>query len=184
MKKMQWEVYVPLFNNRFILKGLGIAIGIPFGALITAIIILARGDIMGTDAKYALFLIGVLVVLTYLIVMIIYGGKYAPGFIVDDTGITNYTQDTQQKKNKIINTILIIFGLYGGNFSAAGAGMTAQSRQVVKIPWKAIRKVRYHPKQYTILVQGGLTQKLAIFCTKENYVDVDAAIREKAKFIK
>jgi len=179
MKKLQWEIYVPLFNNRFILKGLGIAIGIPFGILITAIIILSKGNIMGTDAKYALFLIGVLLVLTYLIVLAVYGGKYAPGFIVDETGITNYTQDNQTKKNKIINTILIIFGLFSGNLTAAGTGFIAQSRQVLRINWKAITKVSYYPKQHTIIVKGGFTEKIAVFCTKENYSEVESLIKTK-----
>ncbi|MFO7887672.1 MAG: hypothetical protein R6U59_05075 [Eubacteriales bacterium] len=181
MEKIQWEIYIKIFSNRFILKGLMIAIGIPFGVLILAIIILSGGNIMGTDAKYALFLIGLLFILTYIIIMIIYGGKYAPGFIVDDTGIINYTQDKQGKKNKIINIILIIFGLYGGNFSAAGTGMIAQSRQVAKITWKEIRKIRYYPKQNTIIVQGSPINKLAIFCTKENYKEVETAIKEKIK---
>src|SRR6056297_1689873 len=118
MEKIQWEIYVKIFKNPFILKGLVVAIGIPFGLLVLAIIIISGGDIMGTDAKYALFLIGLLFVVTYIIIMIIYSGKYAPGFIVDDKGITNYTQRNQGKKNKIINSFLIIFGLFGGNFSA------------------------------------------------------------------
>jgi len=179
MKKIQWEIYVKIFKNPFIIKGLMIAIGIPFGILITVIIILAEGNIMGTDAKYALFLIGLLFLLTYIIIMIIYGGKYAPGFIIDDTGIVNYTQDKEKNKNKIINTILIIFGLFRGGFSAAGSGMMAQSKQVVKIKWKEIRKVKYYPKHNTIIVKDGLTNKLAIFCTKDNYSDVEEAIKEK-----
>ncbi|MDN5323692.1 MAG: hypothetical protein PWQ67_2146 [Clostridia bacterium] len=181
MKKIQLEIYVPLFKNPFILKGLAIAIGIPFGTLITVIIILTKGDIMGTDAKYALFLIGVLFVLTYITVMVVYGGKYAPGFIIDENGITNYTQESQTKKNKIINTILIIFGLYGGNLTAAGTGLIAQSRQVRRISWKAIRKVKYYPKQHTIIIRGALTEKIAIFCSKENYAQVEAVIKEKVQ---
>lgn len=181
MEKIQWEIYIKIFNNRFILKGLAIAIGIPFGVLILAIITLSDGDIMGTDAKYALFLIISLFVITYIIIMFVYAGKYAPGFIIDDNGIINYTQDNQIKKNKIINSILIIFGLYIGNFSAAGSGVITQSRQVIKIPWKEIRKVKYYPKEHTIIVRGGLYNKLAIFCTKENYKDVETAIKEKIK---
>ena len=84
--KLQWETEVPLFKNRFILQGLALAIGIPFGLLITVIVILAKGDIMGTDAKHALFLIGLLFVLTFIFLMIIYGGRYAPGFIIDEEG--------------------------------------------------------------------------------------------------
>lgn len=181
MEKIQWEIYIKIFKNRFILKGLLIAIGIPFGTLVLAIIILSKGDIMGTDAKYALFLIFLLLIITYIIIMIIYGGKYAPGFIIDDKGITNYTQDNQGKKNSIINTILVISGLYGGNLSAAGSGMIAQSRQEVKITWKEIRKVKYYPRQNTIIVRGGLNNKLAIFCTKENYEKVETVINKKIK---
>ena len=155
MEKIQWEIYIKIFNNGLILKGLMIAIGIPFGVLIIVIIFLAGGDIIGTDAKYA------------------------PGFIIDDKGITNYTQDNQGKKNKIINTILITFGLYGGNFSAAGSGVIAQSRQVIKIKWKEIRKVKYYPREYTIIVRGNLNNKLAVFCTKENYGEVENMIKEK-----
>jgi hypothetical protein len=181
MEKIQWEIYIKIFKNKFILKGLFFAIGIPFGVLVIVIIFLSGGDIMDTDAKYALFLIFLLFIITYIIIIIIYGGKYAPGFIIDDKGITNYTQDNQGKKNKIINTILIIFGLYGGNFSAAGSGVIAQSRQVIKIKWKEIRKVKYYPREYTIIVRGSFNNKLAIFCTKENYAEVENAIKEKIK---
>jgi hypothetical protein len=111
--------------------------------------------------------------------MVIYGGKYAPGFIVDETGITNYIQDKQVKKNKIFNTVLIILGLYRGNLTAAGTGLLALSRQVAHIPWRAIRKVRCYPKQHTIIVKGRPIEKIAIFCTKENYKEVETAIKEK-----
>ena len=178
MKKLQWEVYVPIFNNRFILQGLGLAIGIPFGILIAFIIIMSKGDIMGTDAKYALFLIGLLFLLTYVLIMVIYAGKYAPGFIIDEAGITNYTQVNHAKKNRIINTILIVMGLFRGNLTATGTGLIAQSRQTVLIKWKAIRKVKYYPKHRTIIVKGGFSEKIAIFCTKENYGEVEAVIKK------
>lgn len=177
--KMQWEIEVPLFKNRFILQGLALAIGIPFGLLITAIVILAKGDIMGTDAKYALFLIGLLFLLTYLFIMLIYGGRYAPGFIMDEEGITNYTQVTQAQKNKLINLLVIILGLFKGNYAAAGSGLMAQSRQVMQIKWKNISKIRYYPKHYTIIIKGGFAEKIALFCTKENYSQVATLIHEK-----
>jgi hypothetical protein len=76
--RLQWEFYVPIFRNRYILKGLALAVGLPFGIVIALIIITAKGDIFGTDAKYALGLIVLLFLLTFLLIMIIYGGKYAP----------------------------------------------------------------------------------------------------------
>ena len=69
--ELRWETYVPIFRNRFILKGLGLAIGIPFAVVIAVIVISVRGDIAGTDAKYALGLILAAFVLTFLLVMVL-----------------------------------------------------------------------------------------------------------------
>lgn len=179
MNRLQWEIYVPIFRNRFILRGLGLAVGIPFGVVIAVIIITAGGDVLGTDAKYALGLIGLLFVLTFLLIMIVYGGKYAPGFIVDEAGIVNYTQAKQSRRGRVINGLLIALGAMSGNPTAVGAGMIAQSKQVMALKWKNVRKVIYYPKRRTILVRGGYTEKIAIFCTPENYAQVEALVREK-----
>jgi len=183
METIQWEKNVPIFRNRFILKGLGIALGIPFGILILFIIFLSGGDILGTDAKYPLFLIGLLFLLTFLFIFIVYGGTYAAGFIIDEKGITNYTQKHQAKKNKIINSLLIFLGLFSGRYSAAGSGFLAQQRQTVRIKWRDIRKVTYYPKDFTIMISGGFSQKIALFCTPKNFERVKATIEEKMPII-
>ena len=182
MNNLQWEIYVPIFRNPFILKGLALAVGLPFCIVIAVIIIAAGGDIFGTDAKYALGLIVLLFFLTFLLIMIVYGGKYAPGFIVDETGIVNYTQVKQAKRSRIINGLLIALGLFSGSPTAVGAGLIAQSKQVMRLRWKSIRKVKYDPQRHTILVQGGYMDKIAVFCTPENYPEVEAVIKERSKF--
>jgi hypothetical protein len=111
--------------------------------------------------------------------MIVYGGKYAPGFIMDETGIVNYTQEKQAKRSKVINGLAVALGLISGNFTAAGAGMIAQSRQVVRLKWKNIRKVSYDAKRHTILVRGGYMEKIAVFCTSENYTEVSERVRQE-----
>ncbi len=179
--RLQWEIYVPIFRNRFILKGLGLAIGLPFGIVIAVIIITAGGDIFGTDAKYALGLIALLFILTFFLILIVYGGQYAPGFIIDETGIVNYTQAEHARRSRIINGLLIALGLFSGSSTSVGVGMIAQSKQVMRLRWKNIRKVMYYPKRYTILVRGGYTEKIAIFCTPEKYLDVEAMIKERSQ---
>ena len=86
MNKIQWEIFVPIFKNRFILKGLGLDVGLPFGIVITVILFFG-----GSNTPYALGLIGLLFILTFVLIMIAYGGKYAAGFILDEKGIVNYT---------------------------------------------------------------------------------------------
>lgn len=179
MNKLQWEIYVPIFRNKFILQGIGLVIGIPFGTLIAIILIVSKGNVFGTDAKYALGMIALLFLLTFIRILFVYGGKYEPGFIVDNEGIINYTQAKQAKRNKILNTLLIKFGALSARPSSMGSGMIAQSKQVMQLKWKNIKKVVYYPKQHTIIVRGGYTEKIAVFCTKENYTAVETIVKEK-----
>jgi len=177
MNKLQWEIYVPIFRNRFILKGLALTVGLPFGIVIAVIIIASGGDIACTDAKYALGLITALFILTFLLIMVVYGGKYAPGFIVDETGIVNYTQEKHAKRGRVINGLAVALGLFSGNLTAVGAGIIAQSKQVMRLRWKNVRKVKCYPKKHTILVRCGYTEKITLFCTPENYSIVERVIK-------
>ena len=43
-EKLQWEIYVPIFKNRYILRGLALAIGIPFGIIIAVILLGSNGN--------------------------------------------------------------------------------------------------------------------------------------------
>jgi len=111
MESFQWEIKVPIFRNKFILRDIGLAIGIPFGILIGFFFFISKGRIFGDDTKYAVWILIILFTLTVLLILAINGGKYAPGFIVDKEGIINYTQSKQAKKNFIINTLTFVFGL-------------------------------------------------------------------------
>lgn len=167
--KIEWTISVPILHNSIILKQLGIAIGIPFGILIIFLMI--------GKAIYALILIAALFLLTYLFIQIVWGGKYDVGFELDKTGIRSYTQAKQAKQNRVVNTLAIILGFLSGKPGAAGAGMLAQSKQDVFIRWRNIKKVKFLPGKNSVTLRGGLTENIAVFCTHENYSDVEAFIR-------
>jgi hypothetical protein len=167
--KLEWTISVPILRNSIIIKQLGIAIGIPFGILIIFLIF--------TKAWYGLILITALLLFTYLIIMIVWGGNYHVGFELNKNGIRNYTMEVQAKKNLVINAATIILGLFSGKLTVAGAGFLAQSRQDVFIKWKNIKKTKYLPAKYTVMVRGSLTENIAIFCNRDNYPDVEAYIR-------
>jgi hypothetical protein len=179
MDEMQWMIDVPMFRNRYILRGLTAAVGIPFGIVIAVIVIVSKGDIFGTDAKYALGLILLLFLLTYFLILAVYGAKYAAGYIVNDKGVTNYSLPKQAKRSRIIN------GYFGRNRRHFGTAKRRCRRADCAIQAnhgdqrKNIRKVVYDPKRSTILIRGGLTEKIAVFCLDENYGRVAQTIREK-----
>jgi hypothetical protein len=177
-KKVEWQISVPIFRNTVILKQLGIAVGIPFGLLAVILVLVSWESIY---LLYALGLIGVLLLFTWLFILAVYGGKYEAEFVLDDKGALCRTQPRQAKKNAIINALTVVLGLFTGKPAAAGAGMLAQSKQEVFLKWSRVRKVTYKPRGCTILLRGGWTENLALFCTQENYPMVKQIVTTKTK---
>lgn len=176
INKIQWEISVPIFSNPIILKDLGIAVGIPFGLVAAFILIISGGDVSSNGAAYPLASIGILFLFSYLLIMLIYGGHYRAGYVIHENGILNYTQGKQAGRSHIVNTLAVIIGLASGKPSAAGAGLIAQTTHSVLVKWNAIREVKVYQKSRTIIVKGGFAQKMALFCTEDNFRTVSDLI--------
>ncbi|NMA93657.1 MAG: hypothetical protein GX975_03240 [Clostridiales bacterium] len=194
-ERMEWEISVSIFKNPVILKQLGIAIGIPFG-IVALVVLYASGKsfdapnrfsfsaaIMSVYTLYALGLIAALLFLTWLLMMLLYRGKYDAEFVLDDKAVLCRTQAGQAKKNRIINALVVVLGIFSRKPAAAGAGLLAQSRQETSLKWKRVTKVKYRPKSNTILIWGGLTEQIALFCTPENYSAVERMVAEKTRHL-
>lgn len=174
---IQWHASVPIFKNNIILKQLALAIGLPFGFLSMFFVIMSSKS---KEALYGLVMIGILLFLTWLIIIIIvYRGRYDAEFRLDERGVLCRTQAGQMKKNRVMNLLTVVLGLLSGKPAAAGAGMLAQSRQEVFIMWNRIKKVEYDPKNRTILLRGGFGENVALFCPEESYWQIERAVREK-----
>jgi len=178
MAPIHWQISVPIFRNAVILKQLGIACGIPFG-LLGIILAITSGRSIYT--LYALGLIGALLVLTLVFVMVVYGGKYEVEFTLDNEGVLCRTGTKQAKKNKIVNALTVALGLLSGKPAVAGAGMLAGTRQTIFLRWNRITKVSYKPGCRTILLRGGWTESIGLFCTNENYTLAEQVVRDKVQ---
>lgn len=161
-----WDIRVPILRNPVIVRQLGLAIGVPFGILA---IVLALVSGRSVYFLYALGMIGALLLLTWVLLLVAYGGRYDVEFELDDKGVVCRTQARQQSKNRVINGLTVVLGSLAGKPSLAGAGMLAQARQEESLRWSRVQTVRYHPRGKTILLRGGLLEQLALFCTDENY---------------
>lgn len=176
---IEWEISVPIFRNSVIMRQLALCLGLPFGFVIAVLLADACKSGSGSGSLYGLVLIAALFLLTAAFVAIVYGGKYEAGFVLDGNGIYCYTQKRQARKNRVINVLTVLLGLFSRNPTIAGAGLLAQSRQSVRLKWSGVKKVIYRPKQHTVMVRGGLTEAIAVFCTPGNYDEVAALIRSK-----
>ncbi len=173
---IQWTKKVHIFKSLTILKHLGIAIGIPFGFVIVFLLISSGGS---RDTLYGVGLIILTLLLTYIFIRIVYGGMYQAEFAVDEKGIQCISQQGQERKNKIVNMLTVLAGFLSQKPAVAGAGILAEAKSHVFIPWENIRKVKYVDKEYVVIISGGLAENIALFCTRENYPLVKNAIRSK-----
>lgn len=179
-KGIAWCIDVPIFRNSLILKQLGIALGIPFGILILLLVFWALKS-QSRDALFALGLLGVLLLLSWGFIMVLYRGNYAVEYFLNDSGVRCQTEKVMGRKNRVVNLLTVFLGLFSGRLTAAGAGMLAQSRQDVFLKWGKIRKVKNNPRNYTIQLWGGWTEQLALFCTADNYAQIEQIVQAKTK---
>lgn len=167
-ESLSWQQDVSIFTHPVILRDLLKAVGIPFGILIVFIMWSSGWDLQG-DVRFALGLIGLLFFLTWLLIFILFRGIWQVEFRLNDRELRTRTRAGQARRWAAVSSITVLGGLAAGKPTVAGAGLLAGSRQEVRIPWEKVRKMKVYPKNHTIVVRGGLTEKTALFCTRENY---------------
>jgi hypothetical protein len=178
VKNLEWSIRVPIFKHSVILKQLGIAIGIPFGLLLIVFLLISNPE----NRIYSIYAFGIIILLfllTYIFIQLVYRGKYAVSFILNEEGVQYSTQSDTVKKNRIVNGLVISLGLLSGKPTISGAGLLANSKQSVTIKWKNIKQVRYEPKQKTVMLRSSPLENIAVFCTDENYPIVETYIKGK-----
>ncbi len=171
-EEIRWQIDVPIFTNKTLLKQLALGIGLPFGLLILFIVATARGSGDMTYASYAVGLIVAVLALTWLFVMVVYRGCYSAEFRLNQKHASCRYQAGQARKNELVNKAAFVLGMLTGKLTVAGAGALAQSRQSQVVTWKQVTKAHYSEKDRTIVLHGGLLERLVIFCSAENYAEV------------
>ncbi len=180
-RTFRWTVDVPILGNAVVLEQLGLALGVSFGPIVL-LIALVSGD--GVYALYALALIAATLVLTWLFVLIVYRNRYEAEFALDAAGVLCQTRTRQAGKNRIVNALAVLLGLLSRTPAAVGAGLLAQSRQRVTLRWGRITSVKYRPRQRTILLRAGWMERIALFCTPENYATVESEVEARTAHLR
>jgi hypothetical protein len=78
-----------------------------------------------------------------------------------------------------LNTGLSVAGALLGSLTAAGAGMITKGQEDLFIGWDEARSVALNPGKKTVTVtRKSFVFPVRLYCTEENYVQVEAFIRE------
>ena len=159
MDELRWEMRVPIFKNSLILKQMGIAIGIPFGALILFLFII--------KAWYGLILISMTFLLTFLMILLLFHGTYDVRYVINQRGVSCHTQEKQKKLVRRLAFITFFLGLLKINPTAAGAGLLSASGTDIHIPNNRIRKVKYMEQKKTYAYTAGTGKALPYFVRRK-----------------
>jgi hypothetical protein len=109
----------------------------------------------------------------------IFRSVYDVAFTLTQTGLCETREPLRARER--VGTAATVLGLFTGNFSAAGAGMLAQSRLKTAVRWDRVRRVRYAPRGNTITLNAGCGNTVVLFCTPENYAETAAFVSQNSR---
>jgi hypothetical protein len=175
----KWSISVPMLGSRLVKKQLFLALGLPALIIFVVIAIVSKGQVFDGTFRYAMLSIVVLVLLTYVLLKVAYGGKYSADFTIDERGIAFRTSPKELKKTRIIGGLGFLLAVFSRSPGGAAASYTSQLNQENFIKWDNIKDVEYYPKDRLIYVKENFASKIAVFCNETNYDIIRKLISEK-----
>ena len=97
----------------------------------------------------------VLSLLGYLVVAVMYGGKYCVLFEMDEKGVSHVQLPKQFKKAQVMG---LLAALVSGNPTTAGAGILAATRNSMYTSFDGVRSIKSFPRQHVIKVNAPLSK--------------------------
>jgi hypothetical protein len=73
----------------------------------------------------------------------------------------------------------MFLSIFAKSPGAGAAGYVSQTNLENSLRWNQINDVSYHDKDKIIYLKASLMDKIAIFCTNDNYENVKSFIMEK-----
>ena len=131
------------------------------------------GELILNDLKLMGIVFGImtaLAVVGYLLYAAIMGGKYCAMFEMDEEGINHKQLPRQVKKAQAISALTTLAGLFAGNSTTVGVGLTS-ARSEMYTEFAKVRSVRPYPRRDLIKVNE-LLGKNQVYAAKEDYAFV------------
>jgi hypothetical protein len=173
---VQWSRNVPLATNVFIMKDTVLAVGLSSLIFLALLIVLSGGEDWESMVMLWAAVTGFMLVVFLIAMVVVLWNRIGMEFRLDAGGVSVATGRRESR----INSAVTILGTLARSPGTAGAGLLAKSSETVSYEWPEIKKVIVYPRQKVIYLKAGLLYPLRLYCTAENYADVERMVREKA----
>jgi hypothetical protein len=173
--EMQWMYEFSFWRNPAILitsaKVMLIALFVP--AIFMFFITLSDGfmDAISISAMilaYGAIGFAILLIIAYVFVGILYGGKYFVLFKLDDKGVNHIQLDKQYKKAQALGFLTALIGLSSGNLTTAASGLMAATKQSLYTSFKKVKSIKVVKSRHTIYINETLTRN-QIYVTDDDF---------------
>ena len=189
--KYRWTYEFNMLKNPAIIvvvyKIFLILLSIPF--IINVIALARTGELQkewndrlwsGSNPKVWLVVMAVfavLILLAYLIVVWMYGGKYIVHFTMDESGIVHEQEAAQSKRAQKLGLLTALVGILAKRPSTVGAGMLAAARTTSTSVFPNVRRIK--PRRGLELIKVNmLLDRNQVYVPKEDFDFVLGYIRQ------
>lgn len=156
-----------------------------FPALVIFFVTLEEGFLKAIRVMaYVYFITGVsilcLLMVSYIIVAIINGGKYIVLFELDEFGVNHIQMPHQYKKNNVLSMIGVVFGAIANNYTAIGANLLSMSKKNMYTDFKKVKKIIINKKKKIIYLNETF-KKNQIYILENDFDYIKEIILSKSK---
>lgn len=160
-------------------------------ALLMFFLVLFEGDGLDEALRVTLSIFGicagiliVLLTIAYVLIALIYGGKYIALFKMDQKGVNHMQLKKQFRKAQALGFLSALMGLAAGNLSAAGAGLMSATRQSQYSTFSKVKSIKIKEKRNVIYLNETFIHN-QIYINPENFLFIkDYIISQCSKSIK
>jgi hypothetical protein len=178
-EKIVWETDLRLFSPEM-LKGWSLAMVATWVVmmLILGVVFLAQdeADALADMALVFLAVVAGLWALGFLVMALLFRGKFRVRYTASETGILMETLDTVAKKS---NRLAIVLGALAGKPGLLGAGLINRSRETEGVEWDGAFRAVQRPERHLIVFKGSWRSLLLVQCLADNYARVAALVERE-----
>lgn len=172
--RLEWRVNVPLLNNSYMVMDILFVILGSAGGLGVILFLVMGGETILAILEILVLAVGVLIVLAFLVIGVIFLNRMELVFKVDEEGVRCDLGEYAGNLNRLAWMI----GSISQRVNPMGASLIAMSRESTFVPWSDIKKAVFDGKKRVISVSSARRLLLRVYCTTENYNDVAEIIEE------
>lgn len=175
-ESITWETDLRLFGPEMV-KGWSLAMAATWLVmmLILGIVFVAQGefDALPDMALVFLAVTAGLWVLGFLVMALLFRGRYRVRYTVSGTGVLMETLDKVAKGS---NRLAIALGALSGKPGLLGAGLINRSRESEAVEWDGTFRAVQRPARHLVVIKGAWRSLMLVQCLPENYARVAARV--------